>query len=126
MLCGPKCPPMAYSLPELRIRGEGFPKDQGFDSIGLRGLSVKTQVREDPLNGRGYHGSLLLSRRFLQGVRRVGSPPADPVGADTDAPGQAVTRRDAVHHGAVSPLGVQEFQDVLPPRDRLPVSRLLS
>src|SRR3954447_9398345 len=55
-------PPSSHdNKPELRIRGEGFPKDQGFDSIGLRGLSVKTQVREDPLNGRGYHSALLLS-----------------------------------------------------------------
>jgi hypothetical protein len=41
-----------------------------------------------------------------------------PSQTDTAALRQAVARRDAVHHGAVSPLAVQEFQGVLPLRDR--------
>jgi hypothetical protein len=39
----------------------GFPKDQGFDSIGLPQLSLKPGP-EDPLNDHRYHGSVLLSR----------------------------------------------------------------
>ena len=36
------------TLPELWIRGEGFPKDHGFDSIGLRRLSAQIWFRRTP------------------------------------------------------------------------------
>src|SRR3954462_663869 len=98
--------------------------DQGFDSIGLRRLSLKPGSG-DPLNGGGYYSALLLSRGLLQSVGRLGSAPAAPVGADTPALRQAVARRDAVHRGAVSPLALQELQGVLPLRHRRSVSRLL-
>jgi len=62
------------------------------------------------------HGAVLLSRRFLQAVRGMGSAPADPIGDAKAARRQAVARRDAVHHGAVSPVAVHAFQGALPLR----------
>src|SRR5215213_3283085 len=107
----------------------GFPTDQGFDSIGLRRLSLKPGSGEPPqwrwISQRSTAVSMTSAKCWPKSVGRLGSAPAAPVGADTPALWQAVARRDAVHHGAVSPLALQELQGVLPLRHRRSVSRLL-
>src|SRR3954452_20645621 len=98
--------------------------DQGFDSIGLRRLSLKPGSGDPPqwrwISQRSTAVSMTSAKCWP-----IGSAPAAPVGADTPALRQAVARRDAVHHGAVSPLALQELQGVLPLRHRRSVSRLL-
>lgn len=55
----------------------------------------------------------------------MGAASADPLGEETTPHREVVPVRNAVHHGAVPPVAVQEPQNVLPVRHRADVPELL-